>query len=63
MKSDLIQRLVTGRYSTRVFDLLFNWGLDSSAMRLLHCRARRDLPHVRHHSRNWQETVFYAIPL
>ena len=41
MKSDLIQRLVTGRYSTRVFDLLFNWGLDSSAMRLLHCRARR----------------------
>jgi len=41
MRSDLIQRLVTGRYSTRVFNILYNWKLDTPAMRLLHCRERR----------------------
>ncbi len=41
MKSLLIQRLVTGRYSTRVFDFLYNWGLDTPVMRCIHCRERR----------------------
>jgi len=58
MKIHLVQRLVTGRYSARVFDLLFNWGLDTAAMRLLHCRARcNSRAFFKNHARRVQRIV------
>jgi len=41
MRKTFLQWLTAGRYSSRVFNFLLDWGLDTVVLRLLHFRTRR----------------------